>query len=112
MRPSPSQVRAPCWQPRSDAARGGFSFAKIRALRDLAEKTLSGIVPPSAHLHELTDEAIVERLTQVRGIGPWTVHMMLMFQLVALMCCRSMISASAMAFASHTASRALPTPRA
>jgi DNA-3-methyladenine glycosylase II len=59
----------------------GFSFAKIRALHDLAEKTLSGIVPPSAHLYELSDAAVVERLTQVRGIGPWTVHMMLMFQL-------------------------------
>lgn len=59
----------------------GFSFAKIRALRDLAEKTLSGIVPPSADLHALDDESVIERLTQVRGVGPWTVHMMMMFQL-------------------------------
>ena len=59
----------------------GFSFAKIRALRDLAEKTQAGVVPESAELVGLEDEHIVERLTQVRGIGPWTVHMMLMSQL-------------------------------
>jgi DNA-3-methyladenine glycosylase II len=59
----------------------GFSFAKIRALRDLAEKTQSGVVPTSAELVALEDAHIIERLTQVRGIGPWTVQMMLMFQL-------------------------------
>ncbi len=59
----------------------GFSFAKIRALRDLAEKTQAGVVPASAHLVALEDGHIVERLTQVRGIGPWTAHMFLMFQL-------------------------------
>ncbi len=59
----------------------GFSFAKVRALRDLAEKTQSGVVPESAELVELGDLHIIERLTQVRGIGPWTVQMMLMFQL-------------------------------
>jgi len=76
--PSPGAVLA---TPEPTLRGVGFSFAKIRALRDLAEKTLSGVVPPSAQLHELTDEAVVERLTQVRGIGPWTVQMMLMFQL-------------------------------
>jgi DNA-3-methyladenine glycosylase II len=76
--PSPSAVLA---TPAATLRAVGFSFAKIRALHDLAEKTLSGIVPPSMHLHELPDEVVVERLTQVRGIGPWTVHMMLMFQL-------------------------------
>jgi DNA-3-methyladenine glycosylase II len=67
----------------SDAAlrATGFSFAKIRALRDLAEKVQTGIVPASAELTALEDELIIERLTQVRGIGPWTVQMMLMFQL-------------------------------
>jgi DNA-3-methyladenine glycosylase II len=76
--PSPDAVLA---TPVATLRAVGFSFAKIRALHDLAAKTLSGIVPPSAHLDELPDEAVVERLTQVRGIGPWTVHMMLMFQL-------------------------------
>ena len=59
----------------------GFSFAKIRALRDLAEKVIAGVVPPTEELHALPDEAIVERITQVRGIGRWTVEMLLMFQL-------------------------------
>lgn len=59
----------------------GFSFAKIRALHDLADKTLAGIVPDSATLHALEDEAIIERLSSVRGIGRWTVEMLLMFQL-------------------------------
>ena len=59
----------------------GFSFAKIRALRDLADKVVSGVVPTVAELHALDNDAIVERITQVRGIGRWTVEMMLMFQL-------------------------------
>ncbi len=59
----------------------GFSFSKIAALRDLAAKTLSGIVPLREHLHALSDLEIIERLTAVRGIGRWTVEMLLMFQL-------------------------------
>jgi DNA-3-methyladenine glycosylase II len=59
----------------------GFSFAKIAALKDLAAKTLAGIVPDSDALTSLGDAEIIERLTQVRGIGRWTVEMMLMFQL-------------------------------
>jgi DNA-3-methyladenine glycosylase II len=59
----------------------GFSFSKIAALRDLASKTLSGLVPHRDALHGLSDLAIIERLTAVRGIGRWTVEMLLMFQL-------------------------------
>jgi DNA-3-methyladenine glycosylase II len=59
----------------------GFSFSKIAALRDLATKTLSGVVPHHDVLHELSDLDIIERLTAVRGIGRWTVEMLLMFQL-------------------------------
>jgi DNA-3-methyladenine glycosylase II len=59
----------------------GFSYAKIAALKDLAAKTLSGIVPSRAELDTLSDDEIIERLTAVRGIGRWTVEMMLMFQL-------------------------------
>jgi DNA-3-methyladenine glycosylase II len=59
----------------------GFSFAKIRAIRDVAEKTLSGIVPSSRKIRQLTDEEIILRLTQVRGVGRWTVEMLLIFQL-------------------------------
>jgi DNA-3-methyladenine glycosylase II len=59
----------------------GLSFAKIASIKDLAQKTLDGVVPPSEILHTLADEEIIERLTQVRGIGRWTVEMMLMSRL-------------------------------
>lgn len=59
----------------------GFSFAKIAALQDLAAKTVAGVVPEAAHLEVLADEQIIERLTAVRGIGRWTVEMLLIFQL-------------------------------
>ena len=59
----------------------GFSFAKIRAIRDIAEKTISGIVPTSRQIVKMSDEEIIERLTEVRGVGRWTVEMLLIFQL-------------------------------
>jgi DNA-3-methyladenine glycosylase II len=59
----------------------GLSFAKIASIKDLAAKTIAGVVPPYEILHTLADEEIVERITQVRGIGRWTVEMMLMFRL-------------------------------
>ena len=59
----------------------GFSYAKIRAIRDIAEKTLSGVVPTSRQIAKLENEEIIARLTQVRGVGRWTVEMLLIFQL-------------------------------
>jgi len=59
----------------------GFSFAKIKALRDIAEKTLSGVVPTSRQIVKLSDDEIIARLTEVRGVGRWTVEMLLIFQL-------------------------------
>lgn len=59
----------------------GFSFAKIKAIRDIAEKTLSGVVPASRDIVKLSDDEIILRLTQVRGVGQWTVEMLLIFQL-------------------------------
>ena len=59
----------------------GFSFAKIKAIRDIAEKTLSGVVPTSRQIVKLTDDEIILRLTEVRGVGRWTVEMLLIFQL-------------------------------
>ena len=59
----------------------GFSFSKIAALRDLAAKTLDGTIPSSRQIEKLTDEEIIERLTQARGVGRWTVEMLLIFQL-------------------------------
>jgi 3-methyladenine DNA glycosylase/8-oxoguanine DNA glycosylase len=59
----------------------GLSTAKTAALRDLAEKTVDGTVPSLAQIRRLTDQEVVERLTLVRGIGPWTVEMLLIFRL-------------------------------
>ena len=59
----------------------GFSGSKIAALRDLAAKTIEGIVPDRATLEKLGDAEIITRLTEVRGIGRWTVEMLLMFHL-------------------------------
>jgi DNA-3-methyladenine glycosylase II len=61
--------------------RSGFSRAKILALRDLAAKTLDGTVPTSRVIQKLDNDSIVERLIGVRGIGRWTVEMLLIFQL-------------------------------
>lgn len=56
----------------------GLSHAKAQALRDLAARSLEGLLDG---LDSLEDEAVKERLLQVRGIGPWTVDMFLMFGL-------------------------------
>jgi len=76
--PTPEQVLA---TPTAALRGAGFSGSKILALRDLAAKACEGIVPAAAELDPLGDDEIIARLTQVRGIGRWTVEMMLMFQL-------------------------------
>lgn len=59
----------------------GVSRNKILAMRDLAAKVLDGTVPSHAAITKMPDADIVERLTEVRGIGPWTVEMLLIFRL-------------------------------
>lgn len=59
----------------------GFSRAKILAVRDITAKTLAGVVPTPRQIVKLSDEEIIERLTEVRGVGRWTVEMLLIFQL-------------------------------
>ena len=67
---------------RDDDLRGaGMSRNKISAIRDLSEKTLDGTVPTLAKLKRMDDTEIIDRLVQVRGIGQWTVEMLLMFRL-------------------------------
>jgi DNA-3-methyladenine glycosylase II len=76
--PTPDQVL----RARLPTLRGcGLSLAKALAVKDLAHKTKAGVVPSARQLHGLDDAAIIERVTQVRGIGRWTVEMMLMFRL-------------------------------
>ncbi len=59
----------------------GLSAAKIAAVRDLAQKTIEGVVPTLDDAEKMSDQELVERLISVRGIGAWTVEMFLIFRL-------------------------------
>jgi DNA-3-methyladenine glycosylase II len=61
--------------------KAGLSGAKVLAMKDLAKKTIAGIVPSLEEAQKLSDEELVERLVSVRGIGAWTVEMFLIFRL-------------------------------
>jgi DNA-3-methyladenine glycosylase II len=76
--PTPQQI-LDC--PNQQLRAAGLSANKALAVRDLAAKTLDGTVPTLAHIRRMSDEAIIEHLTQVRGIGKWTVEMLLIFRL-------------------------------
>ena len=76
--PKPEQiVRASDKQLRS----AGLSGAKTAAIKDIAAKTIAGVVPDRRAIAKLSDAEIIERLTTIRGVGPWTVEMLLMFTL-------------------------------
>ena len=76
--PTPSQLLD---VPEEVLRAAGVSGNKIKAMRDLAAKTLDGTVPSHAAILKMPDADIVERLTEVRGIGSWTVEMLLIFRL-------------------------------
>ena len=59
----------------------GLSRAKTAAIKDIAAKTITGVVPTRRAIAKMSDTEIVERLTTIRGVGPWTVEMLLMFTL-------------------------------
>src|SRR6266568_1625626 len=61
--------------------KAGLSGAKIVAMKDLARKTLDGVVPTLGQAEKLSDDELVKRLVSVRGIGAWTVEMFLIFRL-------------------------------
>jgi DNA-3-methyladenine glycosylase II len=76
--PSPEQMlklRA------STLRKAGLSGAKVLAMKDLARKTIDGIVPTREHAETMSDAELIERLDSVRGIGAWTVEMFLIFNL-------------------------------
>lgn len=73
--PAPEAVLA---TPDGRLREAGLSRAKTAAIKDLAAKTIEGVVPARSALARLDDEAIIDRLTQVRGIGRWTVEMLLL----------------------------------
>jgi DNA-3-methyladenine glycosylase II len=76
--PAPEQVLAT----EEGVLRGcGFSGSKIASLRDICAKALDGTVPTRRHAARLSDAELIERLTTIRGVGQWTVEMLLIFTL-------------------------------
>jgi len=61
--------------------KAGLSGAKVLAMKDLAQKTIDGVVPTMEEAQKMSDEELLERLVSVRGIGTWTVEMFLIFRL-------------------------------
>jgi len=59
----------------------GLSRAKTAAIKDIAAKTIEGVVPTRRAIARMSDAEVIERLTAIRGVGPWTVEMLLMFTL-------------------------------
>jgi DNA-3-methyladenine glycosylase II len=76
--PSPQQMLK---LRKSVLRKAGLSGAKVLAMKDLAQKTIYGVVPTLEQAEKLSDEELVERLVSVRGIGAWTVEMFLIFRL-------------------------------
>jgi DNA-3-methyladenine glycosylase II len=76
--PTPAEILAVSVQRLREA---GLSGAKAAAMKDLAQKTIDGVVPTLEAAGLLSDEELVERLVTVRGIGAWTVEMFLIFRL-------------------------------
>ena len=65
-----------------EAMRGcGFSGSKVAAIRDIAEKSVAGLVPTRRSAARIPDDRLVEQLVQIRGVGRWTVEMLLIFTL-------------------------------
>lgn len=79
---SPNEHAAAIATLADDQLRGaGLSRGKLLAVRDLAARSAAGLVPERKALTKLTDEQIIESLTEVRGVGRWTAEMILMFTL-------------------------------
>ena len=76
--PTPQQLISTPDEPLRAA---GVSGNKIKAMKDLAARSIDGTVPSHAAINKMSDADIVERLTEVRGIGPWTVEMLLIFRM-------------------------------
>src|SRR5438874_446150 len=59
----------------------GLSRAKTAAIKDIAAKTVAGVVPTSRAIAKMSEAEIIERLLTIRGVGPWTIEMLLIFTL-------------------------------
>jgi len=89
----------------------GLSRAKIASIKDIAAKTSTGIVPGLREINRMGNEEIIERLTAVRGVGPWTVEMLLMFTLGRLDVLPSTDYGVRKGFALTFGWKELPTPK-
>jgi len=76
--PPPAELLA---RPDEDLRAVGLSGAKTTAVKDVAHKTLDGVVPSLRRLRAMADDEVVAALTSIRGIGRWSVEMMLIFRL-------------------------------
>ena len=76
--PTPDDVLA---TPDEKLRGAGLSRAKVASIKDIAAKTVEGVVPPARTIAKMPDAEILERLTTIRGVGPWTVEMLLIFKL-------------------------------
>ncbi len=59
----------------------GLSRNKVLAIQDLAEKSLAGALPGPRQIGAMSDGQVIEKLCEIRGIGPWTAQMLLIFNL-------------------------------
>jgi DNA-3-methyladenine glycosylase II len=106
--PTPEDILA---TPEERMRSAGLSRAKTAAIKDIAAKTVEGIVPTSREILKLSNEEILERLTSVRGVGPWTVEMLLMFTLGRLDVLPSTDYGVRKGFAVTFGWKDLPTPK-
>jgi DNA-3-methyladenine glycosylase II len=76
--PTPAQVLA---MPPDTLRSAGLSRPKLAYILDLAQKAIDGVIPSLDEIDALNDEEIITRLTAIKGVGRWTVEMMLIFDL-------------------------------
>lgn len=76
--PTPAALLA---MPDEKLRAAGLSRAKIVAVKDIAAKTIEGVIPPARAIVKMSEAEILERLMTVRGVGPWTIEMLLIFTL-------------------------------
>ncbi len=106
--PTPADLLA---MPEDRLRSAGLSRAKTLAIKDIATKTLAGVVPSSRAIVRMSNEEILERLTLIRGVGQWTVEMLLIFTLGRLDVLPATDYGVRKGFALTYGQKDLPTPK-
>jgi len=106
--PTPEEILA---LPQPSIRAVGLSQAKTLALIDLSRKTIEGLVPEVEQLEGMTDQEVLDCLTAIRGIGPWTVNMLLIFRLGRLDIMPATDYGVQQGFALTYKMKELPTPK-